>query len=57
LYIARQRIPELEALQDVKLFGLFFLGVLIVGVILSAASTWISVNKFLRMKIDSLYSN
>jgi cell division transport system permease protein len=57
LYIARQRIPELEALQDVKLFGLFFLGVLVLGVILSVASTWISVNKFLRMKIDSLYSN
>jgi len=57
LYLARQRIPEIIALQDVKLFALFFLGVLLIGVILSALSTWISVNKFLRMKIDNLYSN
>jgi len=57
LYIAQQRIPEIAALQDVKQFGLFFAGVLILGVILSAFSTWFSVNKFLRMKVDNLYSH
>ena len=57
LYIARQRIPEIVALQDISIFALFFVGVLVLGVILSAVSTWISVNKFLKMKIDSLYSN
>ncbi len=57
LYLARQRIPEIIALQDVKLFSIFFLGVIILGVILSAFSTWISVNKYLKMKIDTLYSN
>ncbi len=57
LYIARQRIPEIAALQDSKQFAVFFVGVLLLGVILSALSTWFSVNKFLRMKIDNLYSN
>ncbi len=57
LYLARQRIPEIIALQDVKLFAVFFLAVLLLGVILSVLSTWFAVNKFLRMKIDSLYSN
>ncbi|MFN8135812.1 MAG: permease-like cell division protein FtsX [Bacteroidales bacterium] len=57
LFLARQRIPEIVALQDISIFALFFLGVLVLGVILSAVSTWISVNKFLKMKIDSLYSN
>ncbi len=57
LYIARQRIPELASLQDIKQFSFFFAGVLVLGVVLSAASTWFSVNKFLRMKIDHLYSN
>jgi cell division transport system permease protein len=57
LYLARQRIPEIVALQDMKQFAFFFVGVLLLGVILSALSTWISVNKFLRMKIDNLYSN
>ena len=51
LYIARQRIPEIVALQDISVFAIFFLGVLVLGVILSAVSTWISVNKFLKMKI------
>jgi len=57
LYIARQRMPEIVALQDISVFAVFFLGVILLGVILSAVSTWISVNKFLKMKIDSLYSN
>jgi cell division transport system permease protein len=57
LFLARQRIPEIIALQDFTQFGIFFLGVLLVGVVLSALSTWYSVNKYLRMKIDQLYSN
>jgi len=57
IFLARQRIPEIIALQDYTQFAIFFLGVLILGVILSAFSTWFSVNKYLRMKIDNLYSN
>lgn len=57
LYIAQQRIPEITALQDIQQFSLFFAGVLVLGVVLSALSTWISVNKFLRMKVDNLYSH
>ena len=57
LFLARLRIPEIIALQDFNVFAIFFLGVLVVGVILSVISTWFSVNKFLRMKIDNLYSN
>ncbi|MEI8046565.1 MAG: permease-like cell division protein FtsX [Bacteroidota bacterium] len=57
LYIAVERIPEIAALQDMRQFAVFFTGVLLLGVLLSALSTWISVNKFLRMKIDNLYSN
>ena len=56
LYLAQQRIPEITALQDIQQFALFFAGVLVLGVILSALSTWFSVNKFLRMKVDNLYS-
>lgn len=55
LYLARRRMPEITNLQDITEFSVFFAGVLVVGVILSVFSTWISVNKFLRMKVDSLY--
>ena len=57
LFAARQRIPEIAALQDMNQFAVFFAGVLVLGVLLSAFSTWFSVNKFLRMKVDNLYSN
>jgi cell division transport system permease protein len=56
LYLVRQRIPEIAQLQDMSQFAVFFAGVLLLGIILSALSTWVSVNKFLRMKIDNLYS-
>ena len=57
LFLARQRMPEIAGLQDITEFSVFFAGVLVAGVVLSAFSTWISVNKFLRMKVDSLYMN
>jgi cell division transport system permease protein len=57
LFLAQQRIPEISALQDANQFVIFFFGVLVLGVILSAASTWLSVNRFLRMKVDNLYSH
>lgn len=57
LYLAQQRIPEITALQDINQFAVFFAGVLVLGVILSAFSTWLSVNRFLRMKVDNLYSH
>jgi len=57
LFAARERMPEIAALQDMQQFIIFFAGVLVLGVVLSALSTWISVNKFLRMKIDNLYSH
>lgn len=57
LYLAQQRIPEITALQDINQFAVFFAGVLVLGVFLSALSTWLSVNRFLRMKVDNLYSH
>jgi len=57
LWIARQRMPELALLQNFQGIGLFFVAVLATGIILSALSTWFAVNKFLRMRVDSLYSN
>ena len=57
LYVARQRMPEIAALQDVKEFSIFFAGILVLGILLSAFSTLFAVNKFLRMKIDNFYSN
>jgi cell division transport system permease protein len=55
LWFAQERIPELVQLQDTTQFGIFFLGILLTGVILSAISTFFAVGRFLRMHSDTLY--
>ena len=55
LWLAEQKIPELAQLRDTRLFAFFFLGILVLGIVISAASTFFAVKRFLRMKSDSLY--
>jgi cell division transport system permease protein len=55
LWLAQQRIPELIKLQDIEQFALFYCVILVLGIVLSGASTFFAVRKFLRMKSDSLY--
>src|ERR1700744_6334276 len=55
LYLALQQVPDLVILQDYKQFGLVFLIVVGLGVFISAFSTYLAVNRFLRLKIYDLY--
>lgn len=55
LYLANTTIPELVVLQNYAEFGLVFLIVIGLGILISGLSTWLAVNKFLRSKIISLY--
>jgi cell division transport system permease protein len=55
LSLAVNQVPELVILQNYAEFGVVFLGVLGLGVFISAFSTYIAVNKFLRLKIYDLY--
>ncbi len=41
--------------EDLKILGLVFLLVLVLGVIISFLSTYFAVNKFLKMKFDELF--
>jgi len=41
--------------EDYKIFGLVFMVVLILGVLISWSSTYMAVNKFIRMKFDELF--
>ena len=52
---AVNQVPELQALQDYRVIGLIFSGILIMGLLFSLLSTLIAVRKYLRMKIDELY--
>lgn len=55
LYLAVKQIPDLVILQNYKEFGMVFLFVIGLGILISGLSTWLAVNRFLRLKIYDLY--
>jgi cell division transport system permease protein len=55
LYLSLQQVPDLVILQNYTEFGMVFLCVIGIGVFISGFSTFLAVNKFLRLKIYDLY--
>src|SRR5476651_1143618 len=55
LYISVKQVPDLVILQNYTQFGIVFLLVIGLGVFISGFSTYLAVNKFLRLKIYDLY--
>jgi cell division transport system permease protein len=55
LFLAYKEIPDLVILRSYTEFGLVFVFVLGVGVFISGFSTFLAVNKFLRLKLYDLY--
>ncbi|WPU97188.1 permease-like cell division protein FtsX [Mucilaginibacter sabulilitoris] len=55
LYLGYKQVPDLVMLQNYTEFGIVFLGVIGIGIFISAFSTFLAVNKFLRLKIYDLY--
>lgn len=47
--------PDLAVLHDTKMLLLLFLGLLIIGISITLISTYRSVLKYLKMKLDELY--
>jgi cell division transport system permease protein len=41
--------------NDFRIFGVVFIAVLLLGVVISWASTYFAVNKFIRLKFDELF--
>ena len=56
LYVKKQHEFHLIA-EDLFIFAvpILLIGLIAIGIILSVFSTWISVRKYLRMKLDELY--
>lgn len=55
LSLAYKEIPDLVILQNYYEFGIVFLLVIGLGIFISGFSTFLAVNKFLRLKIYNLY--
>jgi cell division transport system permease protein len=48
-------LESIEIPFDLKILSLLFLVQLVTGIIITFVSTWFSLNKYLRMKLDDLY--
>ena len=55
LSLAYKEIPDLVVLRNYTEFGIIFIGVVGLGIFISGFSTYLAVNKFLRLKIYNLY--
>jgi cell division transport system permease protein len=55
LYLAYQQVPDLVILQSYTEFAIVFIGVIGIGIFISGFSTYLAVNKFLRLKLYDLY--
>ncbi len=55
LYYLNQTFPELELLQKPILIGTLFVGIFLLGVLITWISTFIATQRFLNLKTDQLY--
>ncbi len=55
MYSYAQELKGIVDVDDLKIFGMVFLGDLVLGVLISWSSTYFAVNKFLRLKFDELF--
>jgi cell division transport system permease protein len=55
VYLIQDEFSEIISLQDYRILALLFGIVLLMGVVISWISTFMAVNKYLKIKVDKLY--
>ncbi|MHA6279280.1 cell division protein FtsX [Salinimicrobium sp. CAU 1759] len=55
LYYMNRSFPELELLNDVSLLAALFIGVFLMGIVITWLSTFFATQRFLNLKTDELY--
>ncbi|NNF19260.1 MAG: ABC transporter permease, partial [Flavobacteriaceae bacterium] len=55
LYYLDHNFPELGLLKDEVLLGSLFIGVFILGILISFLSTYFATQRFLNLRTDDLY--
>jgi cell division transport system permease protein len=50
-----QELKGIVDMEDFKILGVVFVGVFLLGILISCSSTYFAVNKFLRLKFDELF--
>ncbi|CAN5278625.1 permease-like cell division protein FtsX [soil metagenome] len=55
LYYLNRSFPELNLLGDISLLAALFIGILLMGIFITWASTFFATSRFLNLKTDELY--
>ncbi len=55
LWVLPNYLPSVQLLYDTESFAILFIGLILVGILVSMVSSWISTNKYLKAKIEDLY--
>lgn len=55
LFWMQEKFPDLRDLQNWMLTGILFLAILLFGIFINVVSTYYTVNKYLKMRVDEVY--
>lgn len=55
LYYLNKTFPELELLSDISLLSALFIGIFLMGILITWLSTFFATSRFLNLKTDELY--
>ncbi|HSI71401.1 MAG TPA: hypothetical protein VK941_14285, partial [Gillisia sp.] len=55
LYYLNSTFPELELLKDLSLLSALFIGIFLMGILITWLSTFFATSRFLNLKTDELY--
>lgn len=55
IYFLQQDFKDIASYIDFELLGILYLSVVLLGIAITSASTYLAVNKYLRIKTDNLY--
>lgn len=54
-YYFNDMVPEIELLNDYKILGILFGGIILVGILITWLSTFFATQRFLNLRTDELY--
>ncbi|PID68537.1 MAG: cell division protein FtsX [Flavobacteriales bacterium] len=55
VYYLDRNFPEFEFLQNIKLLGILFAGIFLIGILISWISAYLAAQRFLNLRTDQLY--
>jgi cell division transport system permease protein len=55
VYLLQEEFEGVISLRDYDMLAILALGVMLLGIVINAISTYFAVNKYLDIKIDKLY--